>query len=114
MVMQVGGATGSIGDPSGRSTERNALSPADLEHNVACITQQVHRFFDRGLAYAEKRKYGAGAQGKGTVKVVNNLNWTKDLGMLDFLRTVGKAARVNIMLSRDSCVPFRPAYRTTY
>ena len=71
---------------------------------MACITKQVHRFFDRGLAYAEKRKYGAGASGKGTVEVVNNLDWTRGLGMLDFLRAVGKVARVNIMLSRDSCV----------
>lgn len=98
----IGGATGSIGDPSGRSTERNALSQEELEGNVAAITGQVHRFFARGMDYADKRGYGlAGEAGRGGVKVVNNLDWTKGLGMLDFLKTVGKVARVNIMLSRD-------------
>jgi tyrosyl-tRNA synthetase len=100
----IGGATGSIGDPSGRSTERNALSQEELEGNVAAITGQVHRFFDRGMAYAEKRGYGQTSGGRGGVEVVNNLDWTKGLGMLDFLRTVGKVARVNIMLSRDRYV----------
>ena len=107
----IGGATGSIGDPSGRSTERNALSAEELEGNVAGITGQVHRFFDRGLAYADKRGYGLSiggnggtVGGRGTVEVVNNLDWTKGLGMLEFLRTVGKVARVNIMLSRDRYV----------
>jgi tyrosyl-tRNA synthetase len=104
----IGGATGSIGDPSGRSTERNALSPEELERNVQEITGQVNRFFDRGMDYAAKRGYGdtSTPRGKGGVKVVNNLDWTKGLGMLDFLRTVGKVARVNIMLSRDRCVSY--------
>lgn len=105
----IGGATGSIGDPSGRSTERNALSAEELEGNVRGITGQVERFFERGLSYADKRGYGSSTKasgsgsgsGRGTVEVVNNLDWTKGLGMLEFLRTVGKVARVNIMLSRD-------------
>lgn len=96
--MKIGGATGSIGDPSGRSTERNALSEEDLNTNVKGITNQVNRFFERGLAYAERRGFGTGGGG---VEVVNNLDWTMGLGMLEFLRTVGKVARVNIMLSRD-------------
>lgn len=70
----------------------------------------MHRFFDRGLAYAQKRGYPKfSTGGKGTVEVVNNLEWTQGLGMLDFLRTVGKVARVNIMLSRDRRV--RPLSR---
>lgn len=108
----IGGATGSIGDPSGRSTERNALSAEELEGNVRGITGQVELFFDRGLEYADKRGYGlstggvdgGAGGGRGSVEVVNNLDWTKGLGMLDFLRTVGKVARVNIMLSRDRYV----------
>ena len=71
----------------------------------------MNRFFERGLAYAEKRGYGQKQDGGGGgVEVVNNLDWTKGLGMLDFLRTVGKVARVNIMLSRDRYVfiPLRP------
>jgi tyrosyl-tRNA synthetase len=60
------------------------------------------------MDYAAKRGYGdtSTPRGKGGVKVVNNLDWTKGLGMLDFLRTVGKVARVNIMLSRDRCVSY--------
>jgi tyrosyl-tRNA synthetase len=76
------------------------LTEDELDKNVRGITTQVNRFFERGMRYAERRGYGLG-QGKGGVEVVNNLDWTKGLGMLDFLRTVGKVARVNIMLSRD-------------
>jgi tyrosyl-tRNA synthetase len=53
------------------------------------------------MEYAERRGFGQGVGGGGEVEVVNNLDWTKGLGMLEFLRTVGKVARVNIMLSRD-------------
>ncbi|KLT42856.1 hypothetical protein CC85DRAFT_285199 [Cutaneotrichosporon oleaginosum] len=95
----IGGATGMIGDPSGRSTERNALSEADLATNVAGITAQVHRFFERGTAYASKRGF---SPGDGDVRVVNNYDWFRGVGFLEFLRDVGKFARVNTMLSRDS------------
>ncbi|GFZ51647.1 hypothetical protein JCM24511_09414 [Saitozyma sp. JCM 24511] len=134
----IGGATGSIGDPSGRSTERIALEPHDLERNIRGITDQVHRFFERGMAYIDKRGgYGGPAAasaaatkattttpvegarteatgirggmesrrprvGLGGVKVLNNLDWFRDVSFLDFLRTVGKLAKVNVMLSRDS------------
>jgi tyrosyl-tRNA synthetase len=56
------------------------------------------------MEYAERRGFGQGTAGGGVVEVVNNLDWTKGLGMLEFLRTVGKVARVNIMLSRDRFV----------
>jgi tyrosyl-tRNA synthetase len=117
---QIGGATGSIGDPSGRSTERVALDVAQLETNVKGITNQVERFFQRGLTYASKRNYASArtisegsmtmaidgnitqsASTRTPVRVLNNLDWTKGLGLLEFLRTVGKVARVNVMLSRD-------------
>lgn len=76
-----------------------------MNENVKGITSQVNRFFERGLAYAGKRGFGQKQDGEGgRVEVVNNLDWTKGLGMLDFLRTVGKVARVNIMLSRDRSV----------
>ncbi|WVR04863.1 tyrosine-tRNA ligase [Kwoniella sp. DSM 27419] len=108
-ICLIGGATGSIGDPSGRSTERKALTPEELQHNVDGITSQIHRFFRTGSAYLSKR--GVVAEGKGKekalqdnfgVKVVNNLDWTMGVSLLDFLRTVGKMARVSTMLSRDS------------
>lgn len=99
----IGGATGSIGDPSGRSTERSFLSPAELERNVASITAQVQRFFERGEAYVA-RHGGSLGKGKGRLSVVNNLEWTRDVSLLDFLRSVGKMARVNVMMARDRCV----------
>jgi hypothetical protein len=62
------------------------------------------------MEYADRRGYAPSETGRGEVEVVNNLDWTKGLGMLEFLRTVGKVARVNIMLSRDrydcSCTPY--------
>lgn len=95
-----------IGDPSGRSTERNALSEADLAVNVAGITAQVNRFFERGTAYASKHGYDVPSATTATpaagVEVVNNYDWFRGVGFLDFLRDVGKFARVNTMLARDS------------
>ncbi|KAL7419042.1 tyrosyl-tRNA synthetase [Cryptotrichosporon argae] len=124
----IGGATGSIGDPSGRSTERQALDPAALQHNVDGITAQIHRFFRRAGEYAERRRGGLVEPGarsapraadripaagggradrameikEGEVHVVNNLEWTRDVTLLDFLRDVGKLARVGVMLQRDA------------
>ncbi|WVQ80091.1 tyrosine-tRNA ligase [Cryptococcus sp. DSM 104549] len=105
-ICLIGGATGSIGDPSGRSTERDALATDQLSLNVAGITSQAHRFFERGEAYLQKRgvqivNKGTGKEGAG-VNVVNNLDWTKGVSLLDFLRTVGKMTRVSTMLARDS------------
>lgn len=97
---QIGGATGSIGDPSGRSTERTALEPEVLQRNIQGITNQVHRFFERGDAYV-KRQSDLDASA-GSVTVVNNHDWHKDVTFLDFLRDVGKLAKVNTMIARDS------------
>ncbi|OCF54060.1 tyrosine-tRNA ligase [Kwoniella mangroviensis CBS 10435] len=106
-ICLIGGATGSIGDPSGRSTERKALSAQELAVNVRGITNQVHRFFATGSAYLQKR--GVDIKGKGKevqedmgIKVVDNYEWTKDVSLLDFLRGPGKLSRVGVMLSRDS------------
>jgi tyrosyl-tRNA synthetase len=97
---QIGGATGSIGDPSGRSSERNALSREELDHNVKAIHNQVRIFFDRGLAYAKRRIPDNGAV-LGEKRILNNLDWTQEVTLLDFLRGVGKHSRVNTMLARD-------------
>jgi len=107
----MGGATGAIGDPSGRSTERPILSPSKLQENVSSITEQVYRFFTRGTQYIETRGgYPSALSGKNVdqgVRVLNNQDWFKDFSFLDFLRDVGKFARVNVMLTRDSYVlPF--------
>ena len=88
-IALVGGATGMIGDPSGRSTERNLLDRDTLARNVAAIRDQLARFldFDEGPAGAV---------------MTNNHDWFADVGFLDFLREVGKHVTVNYMLAKDS------------
>jgi len=82
-----GGATGMVGDPSGRSQERNLLDEATLNANVAAIKGQITRVLDAGDA---------------EVELVDNRDWTAPLTLLDFLRDVGKHATVNTMLARES------------
>ncbi|GAA6051084.1 hypothetical protein JCM3770_004704 [Rhodotorula araucariae] len=107
-VALIGGATGAIGDPSGRSTERNALAPETLAANVEGITKQLTAFLDRGVAFAQtrtRRRDGGtetDRQSEGSVRIVNNLDWIGGMGLLEFLSTVGKMARVSTMLSRES------------
>lgn len=105
---QVGGATGTIGDPSGRSSERTFLDKAQLEANVAFITAQYERFLERGQAYANART-GGGSEVERvgpvqTPKVVNNMDWFGQMSLLDFLRGTGKHATVQTMLAKDRCV----------
>ena len=86
-VAVLGGATGMIGDPSGRSEERNLLSPAELAANVAGVERQI-----RGLLEGTAR----------TVHVVNNGDWMRGVGYLEFLRDVGKHVPLAQMLGKDS------------
>ncbi len=88
-VALAGGATGMIGDPSGRSAERNLLDDVTLEHNVAAIKAQIGRIVDLS---------GEPAGGI----LVDNRDWTAGLSLLDFLRDVGKHVTVNTMLARES------------
>ncbi|PTQ95104.1 tyrosyl-tRNA synthetase [Mucilaginibacter yixingensis] len=85
----VGGATGMVGDPSGKSAERNLLSEDVLQHNLACIKEQLSKFlnFDCGANSAE---------------MVNNYDWFKDFSFLHFIRDVGKHITVNYMMAKDS------------
>jgi tyrosyl-tRNA synthetase len=85
----VGGATGMIGDPSGRSSERNLLAREELRANAASIRDQLARFLD----------FSAGSA---RAELVNNLDWTEDVGVLEFLRDVGKHFTVPYMLAKDS------------
>ncbi|HEU4671622.1 MAG TPA: tyrosine--tRNA ligase [Candidatus Limnocylindrales bacterium] len=85
----VGGATGMVGDPSGRSSERNLLDEATLRANVEAIGGQLARFLDFSPGPAQAR-------------LVNNLDWTRDVGVLDFLRDVGKHFTVPYMLGKES------------
>ncbi len=86
----VGGATGMIGDPSGRSDERNLLDEATLRHNQEAIRKQLAHF----LNFEETAENSA--------VLVNNYDWMKDFSFLDFIRDVGKHITVNYMMAKDS------------
>ena len=86
----VGGATGMIGDPSGKSTERNFLDEKTLRHNQEAIKKQLAHFLDFETA------------DKNAAVLVNNYDWMKDFSFLDFIRDVGKHITVNYMMAKDS------------
>ena len=86
----VGGATGMIGDPSGKSAERNLLTEDILRHNVACIKKQLSHFLDFD------------SDAPNAAELVNNYDWMKDFTFLDFAREVGKHITVNYMMAKDS------------
>jgi tyrosyl-tRNA synthetase len=85
----VGGATGMVGDPSGKSAERNLLDEETLNHNVACIKNQLEQFLDFDC-------------GDNAAEMVNNYDWFKDFNVLDFIRDIGKHIPVNYMMAKDS------------
>ncbi|GBE81010.1 Tyrosine--tRNA ligase, mitochondrial [Sparassis crispa] len=101
IIPLIGGATGLIGDPSGRSTERPLSAQADVERNVLALIQGVRNFFSGAVKYAQNR-LEASTTPILSPDIRNNIHWTKDLGLLEFLRTVGVHSRVNIMMARDS------------
>ncbi len=86
----VGGATGMIGDPSGKSQERNLLNEETLRHNVECIRKQLGKFLD----------FESDAPNK--AELVNNYDWLKDMTFLDFSREIGKHITVNYMMAKES------------
>lgn len=88
-IALAGGATGRIGDPSGKSAERKLLSEEELEYNVARLKEQLARFLD-----FETKDNPA--------KIVDNYDWFKDFSLLDFLRDVGKHLTLNYMVAKDS------------
>ncbi len=88
-IALVGGATGMVGDPSGKSAERNLLSEEVLLHNLACQKAQLEKFLD----------FDCGAN---SAEIVNNYDWFKNFTFLDFIRDVGKHITVNYMLAKDS------------
>ena len=88
-IALVGGATGMIGDPSGKSEERNLLDENVLRYNQECIQGQLEKFLDFDC-------------GKNSAEMVNNYDWMKDFSFLNFLREVGKHITVNYMVAKDS------------
>jgi tyrosyl-tRNA synthetase len=89
-IVLVGGATGMIGDPSMKSAERNLLDEQTLEHNVDCLKKQLAKFLD----FESKNP--------NTAEMVNNYDWMKNFGFLEFIRDIGKHITVNYMMAKDS------------
>ena len=87
-IALVGGATGMVGDPSGKSAERNLLDDKTLQHNLNSVKKQLEKFLD--------------FEGENAAEVVNNYNWFKGIGFLEFIRDVGKHITVNYMMAKDS------------
>ena len=88
-IALVGGATGMVGDPSGKSKERNMLDLEVLQHNLDCQKKQLEKFLDFDC-------------GENSAEIVNNYDWFKDISFLDFIRDVGKHITVNYMMAKDS------------
>ena len=88
-IALAGGATGMIGDPSGKSAERNLLTREQLSHNISCIKRQLTRLLDFEAAANPAR-------------LVDNATWTAPVSFLDFLRDIGKHFSVNVMIAKDS------------
>jgi len=86
----VGGATGMVGDPSGKSAERNLLSEGALRHNESCVKKQLEKFLDFS------------ANSPNAAAMVNNYDWFKEFTFLDFIREVGKHITVSYMMAKDS------------
>ena len=89
-IILVGGATGMIGDPSGKSLERNLLDEATLRHNQQSIKKQIGRLLDFN------------SDAPNAAVMVNNYDWMKELSFLDFIRDIGKLITVNYMMAKDS------------
>lgn len=88
-IALIGGATGMVGDPSGKSAERNLLSEDLLRHNQECQQKQLEKFLDF-------------KSGENSAEIVNNYDWFRNFSFLEFIRDVGKHITVNYMLAKDS------------
>ncbi len=88
-IALVGGATGMVGDPSGKSEERNLLNMQTLQHNVDCVKNQLEKFLDFN-------------EGPHSAVMANNFDWFGEMNFISFIRDVGKHITVNYMLSKDS------------
>ncbi len=89
-IALIGGATGMIGDPSGKSEERNLLDEATLQKNVSGIKQQLEKFLDFNLG------------NHNSAEIANNYDWFKDFSFIHFLRDIGKHITINYMMAKDS------------
>tara|TARA_B100000902_G_scaffold163425_2_gene158643 strand:+ start:67712 stop:68980 length:1269 start_codon:yes stop_codon:yes gene_type:complete len=88
-IALIGGATGMVGDPSGKSKERNLLDEKTLNHNINSVYKQLEKFLNFDC-------------GKNSAELVNNYEWFRDFSLIDFIRNVGKHISVNYMMAKDS------------
>ncbi len=88
-IALIGGATGRVGDPSGKTAERSLLTVEEIQYNLDCQKKQLEKFLDFNC-------------GKNSAEIVNNYDWFKDFSFLDFIRDVGKHLSINYMLAKDS------------
>ncbi|MFA6922701.1 MAG: tyrosine--tRNA ligase [Bacteroidales bacterium] len=88
-IIVIGGGTGMIGDPSGKSAERNLLDLETIKHNQECIKKQFEKILDFGNA-------------SNAAEIINNYDWLSKLNLIDFLRDIGKHITINYMLAKDS------------
>ncbi len=88
-IALIGGATGRVGDPSGKTVERSFLSVEEIQYNLDCQKKQLEKFLDFN-------------SGNNSAEIVNNYDWFKDFSFLDFIRDVGKHISINYMLAKDS------------
>lgn len=88
-IILIGGATGRVGDPSGKTAERQLLEEEEIEHNLQCQRRQLEQFLDF-------------ESGENKAEIVNNYDWFKDFNFLDFIRDTGKHISINYMLAKDS------------
>ncbi len=88
-IALVGGATGMVGDPSGKTAERQLLTVDQIQHNLECQRKQLEKFLDFNI-------------GENSAEIVNNYEWFKDYNILDFIRDIGKHITVNYMLAKES------------
>ena len=92
-IALAGGATGMVGDPSGKSAERNLQTPGQVEHNIASVKQQLAKFLEFDPARTPRQN---------PARLVNNADWTAPMSYLEFLREVGKFFTVNWMVAKES------------
>ncbi len=88
-IILIGGATGMVGDPSGKSSERNLLEKEKVVHNLTCIKKQLEKLLDFNC-------------GENSAEVVNNDDWFNKYSFLEFIRDIGKHISINYMLAKDS------------
>ena len=101
--LKIGGATGLVGDPSGKLEERTPLGEQKAVDNVKSLTGAAVNFFESATPYAESR-FQTSFKHLPIPSVANNVDWLGSLSLLDFLRKAGRHARVPTMIRRDRCI----------